>query len=355
MPSTAITKPRPIAVVPSASASPRLTKPQKAALLIGALGKVSAKPVLESLDEAALRHFAAAMSTLRQIRPDTINLVIDEFLIELESAGLVVAGGLNHVRELLKDYVSDAVIERIMAEINQTDQRDIWHDIIAAPAGALADVLAPEHPQIAAVVIARLSAERAAEILTRFDSDHARDIVIALSDSRELGSDVLAEIGRVLHEGLSSQPKHKPSPPTDRIGSIMNFTPGPIRDHILAHFESTNPQTSAAIRRKMFTFEDISTRIAPRDIGTIAQAIDENTLLRALVGAEKNAAETRDFVLGNMSKRMASQLEESMAELGTVKPADSDLAQLDVIRTIRQLVDDGTITLEDQPEADVDV
>jgi len=354
MPSTSITKtrlPSPVAVT-TPPAHPRLTKPQKAAVLIGALGKISAKPFLETLDEGALRHFAAAMSTLRQVRPDTINGVIDEFLHELETAGLVVAGGLNHVRELLKDYVSDAVIERIMAELNQTEQRDVWRDIITAPAAALADVLEPEHPQIAAVVLARLPAECAAEILSAYEADHARDIVVALSDSRELAGDVLAEIGRVLHEGLSQQTSHKPAPPTDRIGSIMNFTPGPIRDHILAHFESTNPKTSTAIRRKMFTFADISARITPRDIGTIAQAVDEATLLRALVGAEKNAADTRDFVLSNMSKRMAAQLEDAMAELGTVKAAESDTAQLDVIRAIRTLVDDGTITLLDLPEED---
>ena len=347
MPSTALAKPAPTA--PQAPV-PKLSKPQKAAVLIGALGSQSARPFLETLDETGLRHFVAAMSTLRQIRPDTVHLVIDEFLAELETAGLGVAGGMGHVRELLKDYVSDAVMERIMGELSASDAQDVWRDIIAAPPEALCDILTPEHAQIAAIVLARLPAERAAAVLAAFDADHARDVVVALNENQHLADEVVAEIGAVLHEALRARPRQRPTPPSERIGAIMNFTPGPVRDHILGHFEGTMPEVSAAIRRKMFTFNDIPMRISPRDIGTITQAVEEDMLLRALIGAETTAPDSREFILGNLSKRMAAQMEEAMAELGTVKPAEADAAQLDILRNIRRLVEAGEIKLLDPPD-----
>ncbi|MEX0970222.1 MAG: FliG C-terminal domain-containing protein [Paracoccaceae bacterium] len=347
MPDTALAKAAPTAPQPVV---PKLSKPQKAAVLIGALGSQSARPFLETLDEAGLRHFVAAMSTLRQIRPDTVHVVIDEFLAELETAGLGVAGGMGHVRELLKDYVSDAVMERIMGELSASDAQDVWRDIIAAPPEALCDILTPEHAQIAAIVLARLPAERAAAVLASFNPDHARDVVVALNENQLLADEVLGEIGTVLHEALRARPRQRPVPPSERIGAIMNFTPGPVRDHILSHFEGTMPDVSAAIRRKMFTFNDIPARISPRDIGSITQSVTEETLLRALAGAAQSAPETHEFILGNLSKRMAAQLEEAMGELGTVKPAEADAAQLDILRIIRRMVDSAEITLIDPPD-----
>lgn len=340
MPSTALT-----------STKNALTRPQKAAVLVGVLGRDNARPFLESLDETALRQFASAMATLRKVRPETVYLVIEEFLDELEGMGLTVSGGRETLRALLKDHVSDSMIDRIMAEMDTNHQHDVWQDIVAAPAEALANVLKQEHPQIASVVLARLSSEKAAQILTNFNAEHAQDTILALHDSHNLKPDVMAEIGRVLYQALLATGGPRPVPRTDRIGGIMNFTPGPMREQILSHIAAKNPDAETAIRRKMFTFEDIAARIQPRDIGAIAQALDEPTLLRALVGAEKNAAASRDFFFNNMSKRMAAQMQDSMAELGSVKLAESDQAQLDVLRTIRALADSGAITLL-EPEND---
>ena len=56
------------------SARRRLTRQQKAAVIIGVLGAETAGPVLEQFDETSLRNFTRAMSGLKRI--DAHRLVV---------------------------------------------------------------------------------------------------------------------------------------------------------------------------------------------------------------------------------------------------------------------------------------
>ena len=77
----------------------------------------------------------------------------------------------------------------------------------------------------------------------------------------------------------------------------------------------------------------------------MVRAVDQDTLLKALVGAEEVAPETRDFLLKNISSRVAEQLREAMAETGKVRKRDAELAQNEVIRAIRDLVAKGEMKM----------
>ena len=76
-------------------------------------------------------------------------------------------------------------------------------------------------------------------------------------------------------------------------------------------------------------------------------------LVVALAGAEAAGfAASRDFVLENMSGRMADQLREEIDASGKVKPADAEAAMSDVVAVIRQMEQSGDLLLvvEDEPE-----
>ena len=60
-----------------------------------------------------------------------------------------------------------------------------------------------------------------------------------------------------------------------------------------------------------------------------------------------------DFILDNMSSRMADQLREEIAELETVKASEAELAMSAIIDVIRQLETDGELQLvQDDEEED---
>ncbi len=69
-------------------------------------------------------------------------------------------------------------------------------------------------------------------------------------------------------------------------------------------------------------------------------------LVTALAGAiaDEDRASV-EFLLSNISTRMAENLREEMGERGKVRQKDADDAMAQIVGVIRALVDEGAITL----------
>ena len=144
----------------------KMTPPQMAAVVIGALGPDAAAPMLEQFDEQTLRHFATAMSSLRTVKPDMVNATIRFFAFELDQMDSTVQGGISEARTILEQIVNDATLQRIMDHVDMPGVHNVWEKLSMVDEQALAEFLRREHPQTAAVVLSKLSAEHAARVLS---------------------------------------------------------------------------------------------------------------------------------------------------------------------------------------------
>ena len=321
----------------AAGLEPELTRSQKAAIILGILGADAAGPVLERLDEENLRRFAAAMGQLRRVQPDVVVATIQEFMIDFAQFDMTVAGGLESARNLLQDYVPEATLTRIMDDIDMPSAHNVWQKLTGVDNQALAEFLAREHPQTAAVVLSKLSAEHAAEILGRLSSDRAREIVVGLKRTTSMDSSVVEAIGESVsvdflehYRGGGTSVK-----PEDKIGMIMNYTSGEIRQAVLDFLGEKQPEFLEAVRAKMFTFGDIQDRIEKRDITAIVRATDPDDLLKALIGAKETNPKTFEFIMSSLSSRVSEQMQEEIAESGKVKVREAEEAQNAVLKVIR--------------------
>jgi flagellar motor switch protein FliG len=137
-------------------------------------------------------------------------------------------------------------------------------------------------------------------------------------------------------------------PPVDRIGAILNSSPARTRDSVLDGLGQTDADFAELVRKAIFTFANIAERLEARDAPKITRDVEATLLVTALTAAlagsetEKVSAE---FILSNMSQRMASQLREEIAERGKVKASEGEEAMGAVIEAIRDLESEGEITL----------
>lgn len=333
---------------PAGAALPRpLTRAEKAAVVLGILGPDAAGPIIEQMTEGTLRNFAVAMAKLGRIEPEIVEATIREFVDELERMDRMVNGSARQAREVLQDYVAEATLTRIMEDVESPSAEDVWRKLITVDEGALADFLLQEHPQTAAVVLSKLPAEAAAKILSRLDEESARGIVLGLTKAASLDKSVIDAIGQSVSADFLANYRGgtESFKPAQRIGTIMNFTAGDIRQAVLRYLNEADRDLADAVKSSMFTFQDIPTRIERRDVAAIVRLIDEDTLLKALKGAEDNAAESFDFILGGISSRVAEQLRESLAEMGSVKIREAEEAQNAFLKTIRDLEANGDLKL----------
>ncbi len=337
---------------PPPPAPGRLTRQQKAAIILGVLGPERAGPLLERLDEQALRGFAEGMAQLRRIEPEVVTAVIREFLTELSRSETAVRGGLKVARAMLERHLDEGELLRILDDVDVPSVHNVWRKLGRVNEDALAEFLKREHPQTAAVVLSKLSAELAARILSRFDPDRARDVVLGITKTQSLDNKVIETIGAsVSRDFLAGQNADGVKrDPAERVGAIMNFTAADIRNHVIEKIGESQPDFAEEIKRKMFTFEDIPARIEPRDVSAIMRLVDRESLLRALAGAQETAKEAAEYLLSNISSRMAEQLREELAEIGKVRRKDSEAAQAEVISLIRAMVDRGEIKLAVQED-----
>ena len=324
-----------------------LTPHQKAAIIIGALGAEAAGPILETLDEAMLRNFASAMSQLRTVKPDTVQATIRHFMKEIEDLELTVRGGVSGVRSMLEPVLNDATLQRIMDHVELPGVHNVWDKLAQVDDQALAEFLRREHPQTAAVVLSKLNAEHAARILSQAEPDRARDIVMGITKASQLDGNVVEAIGAsVSNDFLAKQRSdNKGQKPAERVGGIMNYVSGEIRQHVLTHLEDKTPEFADEVKRKMFTFEDIPTRVERRDIAAVVRIVNQEMLLKALAGASENAPEAAEFILTSISSRVAEQVREELGEMGKVKKREAEEAQSEVIKAVRQLEAQGELKL----------
>ena len=122
---------------------------------------------------------------------------------------------------------------------------------------------------------------------------------------------------------------------------------------MLEGLEQQDEAFAKEVRKAIFTFANIPTRIDPRDVPKITRGLDQAVLVTALAAAAATGSEEpTDFILGNISKRMAEGIREEIKELGKVKEADGEVAMSAVVAEIRELEAAGEVLFVAAEEED---
>jgi flagellar motor switch protein FliG len=115
----------------------------------------------------------------------------------------------------------------------------------------------------------------------------------------------------------------------------------------LSAIEERNPELGASIRKKMFTFEDLS-HVDITGLQKVMREVD----IRDLAVALKTASEQlKKILLGAISKRAAETVTEEMSFLGAIKLKEIEAAQMRIIDVVRRLETEGEIELETGKES----
>ncbi|WP_432448061.1 flagellar motor switch protein FliG [Aliiroseovarius marinus] len=323
-----------------------LTKRQKAAIIVRLLLAEGAELSLQDLPDKLQTELIHQISSMRYIDRATLKSVIDEFVGEIEAIGLSFPGGMEGALSLLDGSISPATAARMRKLAGVKVSGDPWSTIAGLDPELLLPVLEEESTEVAAVLLSKLKVSTAAELLGKLPGPRARKVAYAVSLTGSIDPEMVERIGSVLAEQLDAQPaKAFDSGPVERVGAILNFSPAATRDEVLDGLDEDDEVFANAVRKAIFTFANIPTRIDPRDVPKITKDIDQSVLITALAAATGDLQEASDFILGAMSKRLAEQIREEMQGLGKVKAADGEAAMTEVVGKIRELEAAGEVLL----------
>ncbi|WP_428337375.1 flagellar motor switch protein FliG [Paenirhodobacter sp.] len=331
---------KPLGQLTAGGLAPRkeLTRQQKAAIIVRLLASEGAKLPLSELSEDQQTSLTEAIATMSLIDRDTMHEVVAEFCSELEAVGLTFPGGLDGALSLLDGQLSASATTRLRKMASGTSRADPWERIAGLSADLLLPVLAEESVEVGAVMLSKFSVAKSAELLGRLPPEKARRIAYAVSLTGNVAPETVLRIGLALASQLDAvPPKAFDEGPVERVGAILNYAAAATRDDVLKGLEEEDQIFAEQVKKAIFTFANIPARIEPRDIPKILRAVDQPKLIMALAGAKGPTEKSAEFILANMSQRMAANLRDEMANLGKVKDKDAEEAMNAVVAAIREL------------------
>lgn len=331
-----------------------LTAKQKAAIIVRLVLGEGEDMDLARLPPGLQAELAQEMATMGLIDRDTRNAVISEFCDMLEAVGVSFPGDIDGTLDLLDGHLSPDTTDRLrrMAALNGSG--DPWDRIAALSTPLLAELARTEAVEIAAVMFSKLPVPRAAEVFGLLQPELARQIAYAMSLTGMIEAGALRRIGQALIQAADAVPRSAlDGKAVDKVGAILNFSPSSTRDSVLAGLDTDDAGFAVEVRKTIFTWAHIPSRIDPRDIARVTREVEGTVLIKALAGAKGDNLPTVDFLLGGLSSRLAETMREEMEALGRVSTRDADEAMDQVVAAIRRMEAAGDLFMIAQdPEED---
>lgn len=325
-----------------------LTGPEKAAVLMLAVGEEHAAKLFAKMDTEEIKEISQTMSTLGTISSTLVERLCVEFAEQLTMTGQLV-GTYDSTERLLLKVLDREKVDAIMEDIRGPAGRTMWEKLANVNEQLLANYLKNEYPQTVAVVLSKIKPDHAGRVLAILPESFALEVVMRMLRMEAVQKDVLEDVERTLRtEFMSNLARTNRRDAHEMMAEIFNNLDRQTENKFLMALEERNRDAAERIKALMFTFEDLS-KLDPSAIQTLLRAVDKEKLVLALKGASESL---RDLFFSNMSERAAKIMKDEMAALGPVRLRDVDEAQTQMVQATKDLAAKGEIVIADGKEDD---
>lgn len=320
---------------------------QKAAIVVRLLLNEGADIPLEDLPDDLQEKLTHQLGEMGLVDRVTLDSVAQEFGDALDNIGLSFPHGLAGALDVINGKIAPATAARLRKVAGVRQIGDPWQRLREIPAEDLAAMAQAESTEVAAVILSKLETAKAAKLLGLLPGPVARRITYAVAKTTNVTPEAVERIGWSLAAQLDQRPAQAfTDGPGARVGAILNQSASTTRDRLLTALDEEDSEFASVVRQSIFTFAHISSRIVARDVPAILREVDQPVLVTALAGAAADDDKISvEFLLSSMSSRMADNIREEIAERGRVKQSEAEDAMTQIVGAIRDMVDEGTISL----------
>lgn len=320
-----------------------LEGPEKAAIIMLALGDEHGSSLWQMLDDEEVRELSQIMSHIGQVQSDSVEKILHEFVSKLASTGSVV-GSFEGTERLLRSMLDEERVASIMDEIRGPAGRTMWDKLGNVNESVLASFLKNEYPQTVAVVMTKVKPDHAARVLAALPEDFAQEVIMRMLRMEAVQKDILDKVESTLRtEFMNNLARTNRRDAHEMIAEIFNNFDRQTETRFLTSLEERNRESAERIRALMFTFEDLG-KLDPGSVQTLLRNFDKAKLALALKGASDGL---RDLFFSNMSERAGKILREDMEAMGPVRLSEVDEAQMSMVALAKDLAAKGEILIAD--------
>jgi flagellar motor switch protein FliG len=317
---------------------------RKAAILCVALGDDVASAIFKCLEDDEVQQITREVATLQRISSEMADDVVEEFYQLLLARTYVVMGGVDYAKRLLvKSFGADAG-RRVLDKVTRSLETTVGFEALQkVDPQQLSKLFQNEHPQTIALVLAHLDVSMAADTIQYLPEAQRADIVLRMASLQTISQDVIRNVSMVLDEKLKSVGSFNPQVVGGirSVAELCNRLDREVSRKLLEEIEGAQPELALEIRNRMLTFDDL---LLLDDLGIreLLQRVDKKVLTVALKGT---VAELQNRIFSNMSSRAVELMKEEMDFMGQVKIKDVTAAQREIIDLLREMDEQGVISL----------
>jgi flagellar motor switch protein FliG len=313
--------------------------PEKAAILLLALGAEHGQSIWKELDDEEVIAISLAMSRMGSVDKEVSEALLAKFISQMSLSGALM-GTAASTERLLSQYIPADRLALIMEEIRGPAGRNMWEKLSNVQPTVLANYLKNEYPQTVAVIFSKISTEHAARVLAILPEDFALEVVQRMLAMESVQRDVLEKIEHTLRsEFISNLSQTQKRDAHEMLAEIFNSFDRQTESRFIHSLEEADWEAAERIKTLMFTFDDLA-KLDKGSIQTLLRKVEADKLVLAMKGASEAI---REFFFSNMSERAGKRLKDDLEVMGPVRLKDVDDAQTFMINTAKDLAAKGEI------------
>jgi len=316
---------------------------ENAAILLMSLGEEDAAEVLKHLTPKEVQGVGETIARMKSIPRERVENVLEMFSTVAGDNVTPVGNTDAYVRSVLKKALGEDKANILLDRILQSNEVEGIDNLRWMDTAAVADLMRDESPQIVAAILVHLDSSQASAVLRLLPERHRNEVMVriatldgiqpaALKDLNEIMGKLLSNADRVKKAGLGG---------VKAAAEMLNQMGAGTETSVLDFIREMDNDLAQQIMDNMFTFDDLA-KVDDKGIQALLKEVQTESLVISLKGAP---VELRDKVLRNMSTRAAETLKEELDSRGPVRVSEVEAEQKEMLKTVRRMVDEGTIVM----------
>ncbi|MDP4302048.1 flagellar motor switch protein FliG [Leptothrix discophora] len=316
---------------------------EDAAILLMSLGEEEAAEVFKHLTPKEVQRLGETIAKMKTVSRERFDGVLGRFESQADEHSTLVSNTDEYVKNVLRKALGEdkanLLIDRILQGSDVTGIESLkWMD-----AGAIAELLRHEHPQIIAAILVHLEFDQVSDVLRHFNERLRNEVMVRVATLDGIQPTALKDLNEVLSKVLAGGDRMRKANlgGVKSAAEIINMMGSAIETSVLDYIREADNDLAQKIMDNMFTFDDV-VKIDDKGIQALLKEVQSESLIIALKGA---TPELRDKVFKNMSSRAAETLKEDLESRGPVRVSDVESEQKEMLKIVRRLADEGQIVL----------
>ncbi|MHC1750480.1 MAG: flagellar motor switch protein FliG [Cellulosilyticaceae bacterium] len=319
------------------------TSKQKAAMLLISLGPEKSSKVFQYLKEEEIEQLTLEIASIRAVSPKVKEEVLQEFYEICLAQEYIAEGGIGYAKQILEKALGAEKAVEVINRLTVSLQVRPFEFARKADASQLINFIQNEHPQTIALILSYLKPSQSSAILTGLPAEMQADIAKRIAMMDRASPEVINEVEKELEKRLSTLVSEDFTSigGIDAIVEVINLVDRTTEKNIMETLEIEEPELAETIKKRMFVFEDIVT-LDNRSIQRVLREVDNHELAVALKGTNESV---KSLILGNVSKRLATMIQEDLEYMGPKRMKEIEESQQKIVNIIRKLEDAGEIVI----------